>query len=159
MPFVICYGIDDTFAFSEVGDGAKISTGQPNSELFVTKAAALQRLVDLGYDAIEPQVSGESAMPLVIDLTAFKTALAHSSVIQEAVVDSLATIPLTAINLVSAISRAERTGDFSEFLQTWTLWVGQITDAEAVMDALVSIAEENGLPPEVLALLSLEANE
>lgn len=150
MPFVICYGIDDTFAFGEVGDGAKISTGQPNSELFITKAAALQRLVDLGYDPIEPAVSGESAMPLAIDLTALKAGVAASAILQGATAASLTTVPLIAMNLVSSLATAERTGVFTEFLWTLDNWFESMADYSAVKTEVLAVATAAGVPEEVI---------
>ena len=154
MPFVICYGIDDTFVFSEIGDGTKVGTGQPHSELFLTKAAAMQRLVDLGYDPIQPTVSGESAMPLVIDLSTLKGGVAASAILQSATAASLATVPLTAMNLVTSISTAERTGDFREFIWTMDNWLKSMPDHGEVKTELLAIAAAAEVPAAAIEALA-----
>ena len=159
MPFVICYGIDDTFAFSEISDGTKIGTGQPHSELFLTKAAALQRLVDLGYDPIEPTISGESAMPLAIDLTALKAGVAASAVLQGATIASLTTVPLIAINLVSSLATAERTGVFTEFLWTLDNWFKSMADYTAVKAEVLAVATAAGVPEAVIEAVEALPND
>lgn len=153
--YVICYGLpDNSFAFFEIQPGHKISSGQPHIESFSSKQAALNRLVAVGYTPDLPTLSTEQQMPLAIDLSAFKMAMTQSATVQAAVAASMEVAPLTCMNLVTSIARAETSGDFSEFVLTFGVWVSQSQAPAELLAETLGMAAANGFPPEVLAQLT-----
>jgi hypothetical protein len=151
---VICYGLpDNSFAFLEMQPGHKIGTGQPHTETFTSRQAATDRLIELGYTPDSPTLSTEQQMPLAIDLSDFKEAISDSATIQAAIATSMNTYPLTAINLVAAIARAEESGDFTEFIRTFRIWIVQNQISLVLLGEILGLATIHGFPETVLTEL------